>query len=434
MRTSYTVMVLVASTLAAVHAQDQESQSTLDTPSSPPPSFSPRSLTFPNEDEPWQATPDDYPFKPTTPDVVTEDQALDAKQAIQQLLAQLPVKRVEPLFTTLDGYCTAFKGLCTAACNERIKLSKTRDRDRVEVVIQMEDTDYQTSEQQSRQQPRQEIKGCVDPLAGNVASAGAACKCAGYDMTDRINFAVVGGVVTSESKADFGAEGLLDNLTLLPAVPTFLNIIHILQNICFYIGFLDILATNPHPSTCPANPISAIGNLIPGVGPIMGLIPGLGGLTGGGGGTGAGGGKDNSGGIGALIGGLFGGGKKEEVPIKKDDGGIGATIGNLLGGLFGGGGNGGGANTSPSPAPGTPVSAPAPPPPPPATTPKPRDKLFGIFSDNEDAQLFGANNMDKHEVDDIGIGANRLISNDGRVAKIVRMKARHAMKTAKNEA
>ncbi|KAG0014886.1 hypothetical protein BGZ82_001614 [Podila clonocystis] len=278
-------------------------------------------------------------------------------------------------------------------------------------------------------------------------------------MTDRINFAVVGGIVTSEpsttssSSSDFGAQGFLDNLTNLPAVPTFLSIIHVMQNVCFYTGFLDILATNPHPASCPTNPLGAISNVIPGLGPALGLlIPGLGGMLGGGGAEGGGAKKD--GGIGDILGGIFGGGAggpnigggsgggNGGGGDKKNGGGGGlGIIGDIIGGIFGGG------NKPPTPAP-SPIPEPmpepmpepvAPPPPAPPTTspglrggklpgipmpsPKPRDKLFGLFSDDDtqDSQETSESDMRKIEQ---SRGADRLVSHDGRVAKIVRMKKR----------
>ncbi|KAG0016682.1 hypothetical protein BGZ81_011093 [Podila clonocystis] len=436
MRTTHAVVAL-ALWLCIVHAQEQ--QTTFDT-SSQQQSQQQQQPQQP-EEEPWQVTADDYPFKPTEPSPPTADEVTQAKSGLQQLMAELNLKHVEPLFNTMDGYCTAFKGLCTAACAERIKLSKTQDRRDGEIAVE-DASDYAGG---------QEVKGCIDPQAQTVASAGAMCH--------------VGGIVTSESSttsssSDFAAQGILDSLTYLPAVPTFLNIIHVMQNVCFYIGFLDILATNPHPASCPINPLGAIASLIPGLGPVLGQlipglvptpalpIPGLGGIFGGsagesntGGGTGEGngaGGDKKNGGIGDLLGGIIGGSLGGG---KNGGGGEGlGIIGDIVGGIFGGGNK---------PQASVPLPMPEPVAPPPPTTPpglrqgevpgilmsppKPRDKLFGLFSDDDTQYSQEASESDKHEVEE-SRGADRLVSHDGRVAKIVRMKKRgQAKKADKNE-
>ncbi|KAG0335084.1 hypothetical protein BG000_007812 [Podila horticola] len=416
MRPTHAVTAL-ALCLSIVHAQKQQ-QETFDT-------FT-QHQQQPEEDT-WQITPDDYPFKPNEPSPPTADQFTQAKSGLQQLMAELNLKHVEPLFNTMDGYCAAFKGLCTAACAERTRLSKTEDRRDVEIAVE-----------DASDHGRQEIKGCIDPQAQKVASAGAVCQCAGYDMTDRINFAVVGGIVTSEPpSSDFAAQGILDSLTNFPAVPTFLSIIHVMQNVCFYIGFLDILATNPHPASCPADPMGAISALFPGIAPVLGaLIPGLGGMLGGGGGGGA----KNDGGIGGLLGGIFGGGGGGNGGTNGGGGGLG-SIGDIIGGIIGG--NNKPPAPAPAPPPPAPILAPVAPPPPappmtppgpsgsgppgiPMPTPKPRDKLFGLFSEDDRLDLQEANGDDKLEVEKRG--ADRLVSHDGRVAKIVRMRKRGQVK------
>lgn len=165
--------IALALCLSIVRAQDQ--QATFDTSSQQQ-----QQEAQQPEQEKWQTTPGDYPFKPTAPPPPTADQFAQAKSGLQQLMAEMNVKHVEPLFNTMDGYCSAFKGLCTAACAERIKLSKTQDRQDGEIAV----------EDASEYAGGQEVKGCIDPQAQTVASAGAMCQCAGYDMTDRINFAV----------------------------------------------------------------------------------------------------------------------------------------------------------------------------------------------------------------------------------------------------
>ncbi|KAF8938268.1 hypothetical protein BGZ58_001257 [Dissophora ornata] len=142
----------------------------------------------------------------------------------RKVLDQLPIQHFEPLVSTVDGYCTAFHGLCKTACEERT----TR-----------QDMDLKTT-----------IAGCAYPLAKDFTAASATCQCAEEDLTERVNFAVIGGVVSSgklTSGNDFLAQGLLDHLTGLPLVPVFLSVIHFLQNLCFSVSFLDVFATNPHP-------------------------------------------------------------------------------------------------------------------------------------------------------------------------------------------
>ncbi|KAG0047071.1 hypothetical protein BGZ83_007789 [Gryganskiella cystojenkinii] len=197
----------------------------------------------------------------------TQEDLVRAKEGIRQLLAQFPIQHVDPLVTTLDGYCSTFGDLCGAACKERM-------------------TDDDTNGDET-------ILGCANPEGINIVSVNAACHCAGLDLTDRINFAIVGGIVASkESKeSDFAAEGLLDFVTFLPGVPTYISIINVIQKVCYYISFLDYLATNPNSSPCV--------KVDPGIiGAITKLIPGL---------TGAAGGIGD---IIGIIGGLFGGGSK----------------------------------------------------------------------------------------------------------------------------
>ncbi|KAG0312020.1 hypothetical protein BGZ99_009775 [Dissophora globulifera] len=140
---------------------------------------------------------------------------------------------------------------------------------------------------------------------------------------------LIGGVVASnkDTSGTFSAQGLLDHLSGLPVVPVFLSIIHFLQNVCFDIGFLDTLATNPHPPP----PCIDKGPDIPNVGGV------LGGLLGG---SGTPNPAPNTGGIGgilgSLLGGIFGGGgdKSGSAPSPTPTNG---GIGGFLGGIFGGG-------------------------------------------------------------------------------------------------
>ncbi|KAG0078667.1 hypothetical protein BGZ90_004667 [Linnemannia elongata] len=265
------------------------------------------------------------------PQELTPEEFDMAKEGIRQILGQLPIQHVEPLINTMEGYCSTFGALCTAACKER-----------------MTDDDEEEEVQGSK------VLGCTDPQALTIGTAGASCQCASYDMTDRINFAIVGGVVTSQrkKKGDFGAEGILDAIQFLPTVPTFLSIIHVLQSICYYISFLDVLATNAHPPSCPANGksdgvLGTITNLVPGLGGILSNIPGIGGLLGGLLGTGGGSAPaptptpSTGGGIGDFFNGIFGGGAKTTTPTSTPTPTptSGGGFGDFLSGIFGGGGS-----------------------------------------------------------------------------------------------
>ncbi|KAF9906972.1 hypothetical protein EC991_011447 [Linnemannia zychae] len=402
-----------------------------------------------------------------------------AKEGIRQILVQLPIQHVEPLVNTMEGYCSTFEVLCTAACKERMNGAD-------------EDSEAPTTVR----------LGCANPGALTIGTASASCRCASYDMTDRINFAIVGGIVSSHGKkGDFGAEGILDAIKFLPAVPTFLSIIHVLQTVCYYVSFLDVLATNANP-TCPADGKSngVVGAISNAIGGIVSGIPGIGGLLGGllgGGSTPA----PSTGGIGGLLGSLFGGGGGSKTPTPTPtptptSGGGG--IGGFLSGIFGGGG---GSNTTPtksttaptatatsqaggiagffdglfgSPKTTTTTTIATPKTaiattaltnvsitpsasaavsnggttrqqngPTPTTTivsttaspsPTPKKFFFGLFSETDDnGNLFESNDVDSGAEGTGGEGdedvdAKRLVSNDGRVARIVRIQKRYAEK------
>lgn len=119
----------------------------------------------------------------------------------------------------------------------------------------------------------------------------------------------VGGVVTSKrsSSGDFKAEGFLDGLTFLPKSPFFMTIINVMQSFCGYVSVFSNIAI-PQPVPAVAGPalvpsaggegvaagaaggsvagivtgggeaallggIAAIAQLIPGVGAVSNLIP-----------------------------------------------------------------------------------------------------------------------------------------------------------------
>ncbi|KAF9153769.1 hypothetical protein BG015_002691 [Linnemannia schmuckeri] len=284
-----------------------------------------------------------------SPQGLTPEEFEMAKNGIRQILGQLPIQHVEPLINTMEGYCKTFGTLCTVACKER-----------------MIDNDEEGVQGSTKTKTALSL-GCANPKALTIGTAGASCQCASYDMTDRINFAIVGGIVTSHEKksSDFGAEGILDAITFLPSVPTFLSIIHVLQSISYYISYLDILATNAHPPSCPVD-------AKPGGGETGGFWSGIFGDGGGstpvstptpayGGGIGGflreifgdGGGSipaptpkpASGGGIGGFLRGIFGdGGGSIPAPTPKPASGDG--IGKTLSGVFGGGGGGSESPTS----------------------------------------------------------------------------------------
>ncbi|CAO3569323.1 unnamed protein product [Mortierella alpina] len=202
---------------------------------------------------------DKYQDDPTQygpPNDMTPEQIDLAKHGIAQILAKLPVQQLDPLVTSMDGYCTAFGALCAAACKERVTPENKGDESAV-------------------------AQGCQNPAGATLGEVAASCKCASMDLTERVNFAVAGGFMSSQNaqKGDFASEGILDILTFIPAVPGFLSVIHVLQNICYYVSFLDVLASNPHPnSSCPVSPNGPLGivSSIPVLGPLLsGLLGGL---------------------------------------------------------------------------------------------------------------------------------------------------------------
>ncbi|KAF9140883.1 hypothetical protein BGX30_005826 [Mortierella sp. GBA39] len=433
------------------------------------------------------------------PQELTPEEFEMAKDGIRQILGQLPIQYVEPLVNTMEGYCSTFGAFCTAACKERM-------------------TDDEEEEVQGSTRTKALSLGCADPQALTIGTAGASCQCASYDMTDRINFAIVGGIVTSHRKksGDFGAEGILDAIQFLPAVPTFLSIIHVLQSICYYVSFLDVLATNANPPSCPANGkaggvLGTITNLVPGLDGILSNVPALGGLLGGL--LGTGGGSEpaptpatatptptSGGGPGDFFRGIFGGGgstSSKTTPAPTTTTPI-TTTTTAAGGIWGFFGNifGGGTTTATTTAtkstiaPTTTATAQvkAPPgatktlpvaavntggdakgqtglpfasvtattiisttasssSPSPTPTPKKDGTLFGWFptfgllsemdengnliDTDDDVDAVGGKERVMMEVDDDAQNERQLISNDGRLARIVRVQRRYAEKKSR---
>ncbi|KAF8932003.1 hypothetical protein BGZ58_007291 [Dissophora ornata] len=232
------------------------------------------------------------------PYVATDEQVALAKQGIKEILSQMPVERVEPLFDTMDGYCRAFSSLCSLACDERrqsMMIVDTETRD---------DKNKNKEDGEEIEDDKEEtVKGagmCANTEARSVALAGASCQCARFDLTNRVNFAIIGGVVSSKKAltSDFTAEGLLDGITVLPKPSVFMTIIHVVQSVCGVVCRITSLA-NPSPSQhaestggilggiakmAPglANLVPGLVSLVPGGGIVAGLLPMIGGLFGGG--------------------------------------------------------------------------------------------------------------------------------------------------------
>ncbi|GJJ69868.1 hypothetical protein EMPS_02217 [Entomortierella parvispora] len=282
---------------------------------------------------------------------LTSDQLSMAREGIRAILSQVPAQTVEPLFETMDGYCKAFDAVCSLACEER-----------------GDGGDIDGSEKSGSRRKG----GCMDKSAMSVSLAQATCVCAGYDLTDRVNFAVIGGVVSSKSKptSDFTAEGFLDGLTFIPGVPIFLNIVHGVQSVCH---FLDTWVDSPSQSTPPSSESGATT-------------------------SGSGGGILGS--ISSFLGGLFGGKTAPSTPTDKN-------------------------TATPEAKPEVTSSGSSTATKPVATT-KPVEEKGGFLSwlphlwAETDSQGQLDDNSSQNEE-----GAARIISRDGRIARITRVQQRH---------
>ncbi|KAG0244236.1 hypothetical protein BGX31_009516 [Mortierella sp. GBA43] len=247
-----------------------------------------------------------------SPIEISDDQMRSARQGIKDILAMVPIQTVEPLFSTMDGYCKAFSAVCTLACEERgqstFEPKQAPHQDRIRKRKYRDQSENQDTDEDHVNTIRA-TGSCAHPEAKSVVHAQAICQCAGYDLTDRVNFAVVGGVVTSKrsSSGDFKAEGFLDGLTFLPKSPFFMTIINVMQSFCGYVSVFSNIAI-PQPVPAVAGPalvpsaggegvaagaaggsvagivtgggeaallggIAAIAQLIPGVGAVSNLIP-----------------------------------------------------------------------------------------------------------------------------------------------------------------
>ncbi|KAG0301467.1 hypothetical protein BGZ98_008329 [Dissophora globulifera] len=190
----------------------------------------------------------------------------------------------------MAGYCEAFSALCSLACKER------RQSENVDIVEDDTKKDIEGNIDDGIDDPLQQQEpkttgGCANTAAKSVALAGASCECLGYSLTDRVNFAIIGGIVSLKDKptANFAAEGFLDGLSFLPRSPIFMSIIHVMQTVC---GYVTLLANISSPPETPvhhdggflgtiAGLVPGLANLIPGVSTVSGLLPMFGGLVGG---------------------------------------------------------------------------------------------------------------------------------------------------------
>lgn len=122
---------------------------------------------------------DQQSFQVPAMDLTPEQDAL-AREGIRQMLSQVPAQTVEPLFETMDGYCKAFSAICSLTCEEREAVG-AEGAEGEEGAQGIEDS----AKTESRR-----VGGCAKKSALSVALAQATCICLGYDLTDRVNFAV----------------------------------------------------------------------------------------------------------------------------------------------------------------------------------------------------------------------------------------------------
>lgn len=131
---------------------------------------------------------------------LTEEQLKLARQGIKDILATVPIQTVEPLFSTMRGYCKAFSVMCTLACEER-RLSESEyelgtDQNERKRKLHGNQSGSQNDEAHGGADTKadgdaEETTGrCGHPEAKSAAQAQAMCQCAGYDLTDRVNFAM----------------------------------------------------------------------------------------------------------------------------------------------------------------------------------------------------------------------------------------------------
>jgi len=158
-------VLILALCLTVIHAQEQKDQARLVSKNNTKDKKPQERKQGSSNSQHQQDGPKKEPLlrEPSPEDLYT------AKEGIKAMLSQFPIQHVESLVSTMDGYCTSFHNLCHTACKE---------------LITEEEEVTMDKEQEKK------ISGCLDPKARSVSSAGASCQCAGYDFTDRINFAM----------------------------------------------------------------------------------------------------------------------------------------------------------------------------------------------------------------------------------------------------
>ncbi|KAF9354076.1 hypothetical protein BGX26_008105 [Mortierella sp. AD094] len=345
-------------------------------------------------------------------------------------MAKVPIKTVEPLITTMGGYCKAFDALCTFSCQERMQEQSQNDRDKVDEDEvdkdkngEEEEEDDDDEEEEDKdvaadsvdKDKKEQTNGCSNTDARSVLQAKATCQCAGLDMTDRINFAIVGGIVSSRKSSSpdgFSAEAASDGLVILSSNPTFQTVMTVASNVCTYVDRLNAM-TNPQAHKPPApsgggGVFGFISSLIPGMGTAQDLLP-----------------------LVPIINGLLGNGDygiRTEVPKTNEEKPI--TVPH--------------APSSPS----SPPTGPSPQPPTStdsdsASKSKGSDGgIFGwlphIFGDKDGHRKIVEQSVNGKEQDDDngneeGDEQSQLVDEDGRIAKITRMQRRHTKKPKANK-
>ncbi|KAF9564124.1 hypothetical protein EC968_004627 [Mortierella alpina] len=192
------------------------------------------------------------PEFPSSPAETIKSPLEVVKDAIQQIMIHLPTKVPEPLFETTATYCQAFNTLCTLACEEKRQKERATAGDSSKV---------------------EHADKCADPQGTTIALAGAACKCTGFDLTERINMAIAGGATGLETQADISSTAD-DPQNLISSIP--MDLMRIMQGACHAIGLQD--PSKPIPAETASvvgGVLSSVAGLIPGFGVVSALLPSI---------------------------------------------------------------------------------------------------------------------------------------------------------------
>ncbi|KAF9957563.1 hypothetical protein BGZ70_009479 [Mortierella alpina] len=253
MRPTYPIVALaiVVSATQALQTQLQESdQIELNEQqheaafSSPPPS----SLT------PSSSSVQQPPEFPTAPAETVKSPLEVVKDAIQQIMIHLPSKAPEPLFETTATYCQAFNALCTLACKEK--------RQQKHVAVDDAPNGADVADK------------CENPQGTSIALAGAACRCMGVDLTERINTAIAGGATGPRSQQVERSATVDDPQNPISSVP--MDLVRVMQSACQAIGLQG--ASKPVPAEAASvvgGVLSSVAGLIPGFGVVSALLPSI---------------------------------------------------------------------------------------------------------------------------------------------------------------